>query len=76
MNAQCLQINSYSAGDWSSRQEEITPLDKTPLHIAVEDEDEELVAMLLAAGALGWWVCVLLERHCLARKWGWGQGVG
>jgi hypothetical protein len=51
-----LFVSEYSAGNWAARGSAdgapLIPLHQTPLHVAAEQGDAEMVAMLLAAGAL------------------------
>eukprot|EP00882_Tetradesmus_deserticola_P007866 GHRQ01008280.1.p1 GENE.GHRQ01008280.1~~GHRQ01008280.1.p1 ORF type:complete len:485 (+),score=219.30 GHRQ01008280.1:147-1457(+) len=51
LNMQNLNQNEYSAGNWMAKDEVIMPLDKAPIHLAVEAGAADIVQLLLAAGA-------------------------
>ena len=42
--------SEYAQGNWALQGEAIMPLDKTALHMAVDNGDVGVVTMLLAAG--------------------------
>jgi ankyrin repeat protein len=50
VNERNLNLNEYSHGQWLSGEEAIMPVDKAPLHCAVESGDVEVVQLLLDAG--------------------------
>lgn len=51
INMPNLNQNEYSAGNWVVADEVIMPVDKAPIHLAVEAGAADIVALLLAAGA-------------------------
>eukprot|EP00879_Flechtneria_rotunda_P009718 GHRR01010167.1.p1 GENE.GHRR01010167.1~~GHRR01010167.1.p1 ORF type:complete len:315 (+),score=124.70 GHRR01010167.1:826-1770(+) len=51
INMQNMNMCAYSTGNWVVGDEAIMPVDKTPLHLAVEAEEVDIVKMLLAKGA-------------------------
>ncbi|GAX73851.1 hypothetical protein CEUSTIGMA_g1301.t1 [Chlamydomonas eustigma] len=51
LNIQNLNPSEYAAGNWILHGEAIMPVDKTALHLAVENGDVAVVTMLLEAGA-------------------------
>ena len=54
-----LNLTDYTQGQWTSGEETIIPVDKAPLHCAVESGNVEVVQLLLDAGegfrGLGGW---------------------
>lgn len=51
INYQNLNPSEYAAGNWLLHGEAIMPVDKTPLHLAVEAGEVECAKLLLSAGA-------------------------
>jgi hypothetical protein len=45
--------SEYSAGNWLLKGEVVEPLDKTPLHVALETGNLESAKMLIDAGKCG-----------------------
>ena len=39
--------SQYTQGEWLARGQQLGPLHQTPLHLALEAEEEELAALLL-----------------------------
>eukprot|EP00878_Enallax_costatus_P016912 GHUV01017754.1.p1 GENE.GHUV01017754.1~~GHUV01017754.1.p1 ORF type:complete len:411 (+),score=140.65 GHUV01017754.1:1100-2332(+) len=51
INMQNVNMCEYSTGNWAVRGDVIMPVDKSPLHLAVEAGAADIVEMLLAKGA-------------------------
>ena len=51
VNAKNFQKSAYAKGGWTSNGEDLGPLHQAPLHVAVEQGNEEIVAKLLSMGA-------------------------
>ncbi len=51
VNLQNLNPTEYGAGNWMVHGETIMPVDKTALHLAVENGDSAVATLLLEAGA-------------------------
>lgn len=52
INAQNLNPSEYASGNWLVQGEAIMPLDKTPLHLAIDGGETECAELLLKAGEL------------------------
>lgn len=50
VNVQNLHQSEYASGNWLLHGEALEPLDKTPLHLAIDDGENECVELLLKAG--------------------------
>ena len=61
LDYQNINSSEYASGNWLLHGEEILPLDKTALHMAVEDDLTEIVEALLEAGRLAGLLCCLCQ---------------
>ncbi len=73
VNMQTMNESEYASGNWILDGDPIMPVDKTPLHLAVEQGDVQAAQLLLEAG--GWlrpglqmWLHMHAGQDALARR--------